>query len=175
MKKPNGITLELLSVTALRLAALKSKEPHGMVGLVEEAYCFLELCEDTLEAKQENRRIREEFQRKAATEGIPTSEALKQIARSNGSYYRKRFFEFLKNDGLFRSYAEDFKKTIPRDLIPDLKRRYQEWNNYQRDLENTKKALKAREPNEEAKKLIDKVQMFSQLPHASRKSSKKSS
>ena len=175
MKKPNGITREELSVTALRLAALKGKEPYGMVELVEEAYRFLELCEDTVETKQESRRIREEFERKAASEGIPTSEALKQIAGSNGSHYRKRFFEFLKNDGLFRSHAEDLKKTIPRAFIPDLKRRYQEWNNYQRRLENAKKALKAREPNEEAKKLIDKVKMFSQLPRASRKSSKKSS
>ena len=122
----------------------------------------------------EKQRAREEFERKLASERIPTSKAVKEITGKPGSHYRKRFFKFV-NDSFFRRYAEEFEKTIPCDLIPDPKKDYQEWNEYQRDLGNTKKALKAHEPNEDARKRIDLAPMFSMLPRDSQKSSKKSS
>ena len=175
MNDPKDITLELLSKTALQLAALKSKYPPGP-SEVEEAYNFLELCQHTLKAMSEKQRAREEFERKLASEGIPTSEALKEITGSNSnlSHYRKRFFKFVNDGGPFRRYAEDFKNKIPLDLIPDLKRDYQKWNEYQKTLEAKKKGLKSQEPNEDARKRIDLAPMISMLPD-SKQSAKKSS
>lgn len=173
MNGRESITLELLSKTALQLASLKKQEPALVV---DEAYRFLEFCEATLKSQQENKRDREEFETKLASEGIPTSQAIKEITGGTSSYYRERFFNYVDSHGRFRRYAKDFQKKIPRDLIPELKQDYQDWNDYQKTLEAKKKGLKLQERDEKARELIDGVQMISRLPtRESKKTSNKSS
>jgi hypothetical protein len=131
----DGITLELLVNTVLRLREMPDNQSKDQTALIREAYLLLQNCRYQLDLLQEESRKlldllwgRHEAMQK---ERMPYTDVLKEILGANDStHYRKRFKQYIKegtNDLMAITIGQGA-APIPFEWIPFLREGFWEWN-----------------------------------------------